>query len=856
MVKGYLKYNDGPVFSAVCNTVLRRLNTIKYQDEMCLVTAANEFLYLVSAKTGEIKLHIGHPDGIKSAVVTEVEVIQSIDTILIGYSNGDISIYNLKSKSQSMFQKHENSIERMIFWDKELFNWVVSYSNDKRVIIWDLKSAEEVYEIKNHASPVADLVIVGNNLITVGKDGILRQFDLKSGMLKQIQMTNKNELTIGLVMVIPSDEAPLQYLLLAAVDDLIMYEYKDDKIGETPHIIAREVFTKILQIEIISKTLLVLTSSGVLESYKIMDKAEASKKYKRKVKRGVKDLQPEDEYLSNPSNYVSSFKNMTVEKDCKSFALLKSKSGSVLYTSSFANVISLHRVEELEVSGKLKDFAFGHLNPINWGIISSTDEFLITGSLDSIIVWESFNCSIVKRLDLQNSTSAIYLPGDKLIAIGTAKGELIIFNIDTSEMFTPIQIEDNKGKRVSVNHIKLLETSSKTVNLGVVCSDSTFRKFKLIKTVSGEFGFEQVAMTSVADEPLKIEYLPTLNKIILSFMDNSLRSYFNDERTKEDVQYYGHSLQVTDFAVSSDEYILASVSRDKSLRIWDIKFGNCRRIINSVHLGGATCIQIVKDTHYAFTGGRENQAKFWDLDTFELIMAFEGPMGADIRGLVVSKIGDLFFTLGKNKTIRKYVQTKDQVFASEYKDEQEEKGLYIAGVGAEDKPEEGGVVEKKVESLKTAENYMDLIERIEKEHNETYLAYEEDLLLGKKRQTLVFEELDDMNPAEYVLKKLSQIPRHRLDSVFTFFHFNSFKVLLNYVRHALQNRIHIDLCLYIVKFMMNRQHTNIFKGEGTPQTLAKCVELLKIIYDEKVERERYLNEGLSVLVKETGYYTS
>lgn len=35
----------------------------------------------------------------------------------------------------------------------------------------------------------------------------------------------------------------------------------------------------------------------------------------------------------------------------------------------------------------------------------------------------------------------------------------------------------------------------------------------------------------------------------------------------------------------------------------------------------------MKNTHYAISSGKDNFVKFWDLDTFELIMRFESEMG-------------------------------------------------------------------------------------------------------------------------------------------------------------------------------------------------------------------------------------
>ena len=120
---------------------------------------------------------------------------------------------------------------------------------------------------------------------------------------------------------------------------------------------------------------------------------------------------------------------------------------------------------------------------------------------------------------------------------------------------------------------------------------------------------------------------------------------------------------------------MASVSNDKTIRVWDTDFGNCRRIINKAHEIGIHKIVLLKDTHYALTCGKDNFVKFWDLDTFELAMRFEAEMGNNIKALAVGKIGDVFFSGGNNKCIRGYQQTKEQVFAIEMKEQLEEEQM-------------------------------------------------------------------------------------------------------------------------------------------------------------------------------------
>lgn len=79
---------------------------------------------------------------------------------------------------------------------------------------------------------------------------------------------------------------------------------------------------------------------------------------------------------------------------------------------------------------------------------------------------------------------------------------------------------------------------------------------------------------------------------MVSMMDNSIKCLFA-ENFKEKVSFYGHALPIVDFDISNDDYVLASISADKSIRVWDTKFGNCRRIINKAHDKGVYQIRIL-----------------------------------------------------------------------------------------------------------------------------------------------------------------------------------------------------------------------------------------------------------------------
>lgn len=120
----------------------------------------------------------------------------------------------------------------------------------------------------------------------------------------------------------------------------------------------------------------------------------------------------------------------------------------------------------------------------------------------------------------------------------------------------------------------------------------------------------------------------------------------------------------------------------------------------------------MKDTHYAITSGKDNYVKFWDLDSFEMVMRFECEMGKQIRALAFSSIGDFFVCAGVNKTIRLFQQTKDQIFAVELQNKIKEEHLLEEFQNPNMNNE---AMKKKHENMNQAEYLMDLIEGIEKD---------------------------------------------------------------------------------------------------------------------------------------------
>ncbi len=52
------------------------------------------------------------------------------------------------------------------------------------------------------------------------------------------------------------------------------------------------------------------------------------------------------------------------------------------------------------------------------------------------------------------------------------------------------------------------------------------------------------------------------SRILVSFFDNTMKLFYNDDnrKIKEKITFYGHALPITDFDISDDDYVLATVS--------------------------------------------------------------------------------------------------------------------------------------------------------------------------------------------------------------------------------------------------------------------------------------------------------
>uniref|UniRef100_A0A7S3JVN2 Anaphase-promoting complex subunit 4 WD40 domain-containing protein n=1 Tax=Aureoumbra lagunensis TaxID=44058 RepID=A0A7S3JVN2_9STRA len=123
----------------------------------------------------------------------------------------------------------------------------------------------------------------------------------------------------------------------------------------------------------------------------------------------------------------------------------------------------------------------------------------------------------------------------------------------------------------------------------------------------------------------------------------------------------GHQEAV--IAICGEETILASASRDKTLRIWDCQTGDCIQVIKCE----STILSLSLSNGKVAGGGIDYIARVWNVENGEQMCIFVGHKGW-IRGVVLRPDGTLI-TASQDKTARLWSATGEMIDMQKHTDE-------------------------------------------------------------------------------------------------------------------------------------------------------------------------------------------
>jgi U3 small nucleolar RNA-associated protein 12 len=556
---------------------------------------------------------------------------------------------------------------------------LISTSRDTSIKIWDLESqycAQSIMEANQKIYSFitfANLLITGSNSssLRVYKLGLKSQTDENSNFTyyKYAEYVGSFEKSDGERVVEISFDGQSNKFIVCSSDSIEVFKINNE----------REIYKKLLR---------AAKKQSRKRNRDEVDDEDTSKVTvnKEKVKEQVVDGNFEVRYLFSSVHYFNS------PQKVRSTCLILRKKDSLILTALHSNdiiVYSFTHNEDTKVSENKKLFNIGHnchRGALRCVTMADNDTIFVTSSMDTVKVWnadtsqdQSEGRVCTKSIECKNVISLLLLPPNKHILLGTKTGELYLYAIASNECIQTISAHKAEIWGMDIHMSPMTNDNDILVCTG--SADKTLKFWSLDLVEDEESKTTQLQLSNVeeietTDEVMGVKFSPDGRFICFSLLDSTIKICYVDTK-KLFLSLYGHSLPILSFDISSDSTLLASASADKNVKLWGMDFGDCHKSI-FCHDDSITTVKFVKDTHYFFTGSKDNTVKYYDGDTFDEIQVFEQSFG-NVWALTLSYIGDQLITVGADSSIRVYKQTNQQLFLQEERERRLEKMMLDEG---------------------------------------------------------------------------------------------------------------------------------------------------------------------------------
>ena len=336
----------------------------------------------------------------------------------------------------------------------------------------------------------------------------------------------------------------------------------------------------------------------------------------------------------------------------------------------------------------------GHRADIRALALSSDDRMLASASNGGLKIWNVRTRSCIRTFECGYALCCSFLPGDKVVVVGTKSGELELFDIASAAMLNTVKAHEGAIWTLHVH------PDGRSVVSGSADKSAKFWNFEVVqeeipgtRRTSPRLKLVQKRTLKVSDDILSLKFSPDSRLLAVALLDNTVKVFFNDS-LKLFLNLYGHKLPVLNMDISFDSKLIVTCSADKNVRLWGLDFGDCHKAFFA-HQDSILQVAFVPHNqggngHHFFSSSKDRTIKYWDGDKFEQIQRLDGHHG-EIWALVVSRTGDFVVSASHDKSIRVWEQSDEQIFLEEEKEKELEE-LYESTLATslEREPDEDG----------------------------------------------------------------------------------------------------------------------------------------------------------------------
>ena len=816
-------------------------------------------------KTSALLSRFHDSDNRSNAEVTALtQCAAQPDLIAAGYGDGSIRVWDtLTGQVVVRFDGHRSAVTVLKF--DAVGERIASGSRDTDIIVWDLLAEKALFRLRGHKDQITGLALLRtstddgqsneNYLLSVSKDALVKVWDLQNPhcIETHVAQTNGECWALGLSpdgdgCITAGNDGELKVWridleTLANLDSTAQEGgSKRPEILSSQGILRRQGKDRTISVSFHPRQdyISIHGSEKAVEIWRIRGAEELHRHMQRKRRRrrekaatAGETLQPEpEESIETPDvtdvfvpyvivrtgGKVRSVDWMLTRNSKKELQLLVASTNNQLETYTITTQPSAKSTRDSpEYNRALSLDSPGHRTDIRTLSLSSDDHMLASASNGQLKIWNTKTRSCVRTLECGQGLCSAFLPGDRIVLLGTKGGEVEVWDIGTSTLIETVPAHDGAVWTMAV------QPDGKGVVTGGADKTTRFWRFDVVdeeipgtRRTTQRLNLTRTRELKLGDDILALGFSPDERLLAVSTLDNTVKIFFVDS-LKLFLTLYGHKLPVLDLSISSDSKLIATCSADKNVRIWGLDFGDCHKAFFA-HNDSVMAARFIPhplesdEKHILFSASKDGVVKSWDGDKFEQIQRLEGHKG-EVWALAVSRTGEMVVTASHDKSIRFWEVGDDLVFLEEER-ERELEEMYEGTLAqtldrdAEMEDADDDVANATKQTIATLTHGEKVMEALEHGIEDLQLmqAYERAKRLNPKtavpQRNPLFLALGNVSAEEHVLASLLRIPASALHDALLVIPFTTLPTLFTFLAIFLRKRMHPELSWRVTYFLL------------------------------------------------------
>ncbi|KAK7542752.1 WD40-repeat-containing domain protein [Phyllosticta citribraziliensis] len=887
MVKSYVKYEHshtfGVVNSATSNAVwVPDAGANRLTGAGHAYVGANEEVLCWDVKKGDL-LSRWHDRACSAQVTAIAQSKTDPDVFAVGYADGSIRVWDSKTSSLLIsFNGHKSAVTHLTFDDSGVR--LASGSKDTDIIVWDLVGEVGLFKLRGHKDQITGLHFLRVNpdengdedemptvtddgpvfLLSTSKDALIKIWDVTSQhcIETHVAQTNGECWALG---VSPDHNGCITAgndgeLKVWAIDQegLRTASKRVDEMADSRFLIDRGTLhrqgkDRTLGIRFHPRLdyIAIHGSEKAVELWRIRSDEEVQKGLARKRKRRKEKLREkgEDVDMTDADDMASAGvadiftpyvivrtggKVRSVEwtgRGSKALQLLVATTNNLLEDYTIPTKEKTKKASKEEPPEYSRQYSVdlpGHRTDVRAMALSSDDRMLASASSGSLKIWNVKTQTCLRTLECGYALCCAFLPGDKIVVVGTKSGELELFDIASSQLVDTVQAHDGAIWTLD------LHPDGKSVVTGSADKTAKFWNFEIVqeeipgtKRTTPKLKLVHSRTLKVNDDILSLCFSADSRLLAVATLDNTVKVFFVDS-LKLFLNLYGHKLPVLNMSISSDSKLIATCSADKNIRLWGLDFGDCHKSFFA-HQDSIMQVAFIPhpvsrdEGHFFFSASKDRAIKTWDGDKFEQIQKLDGHHG-EIWAMAVSRTGDFFVTASHDKSIRVWMQSDEPIFLEEERERELEElyestlatSLDADGEAGEDgeKGEVGAATKQTIATLTAGERIIEALElglvdlEVVGEWKAKRAANPSVNLAPPQRDPL-YMALGGVSAEQHVLNTVAKIPAAQLHDALLVLPFSTLPGLFRFINIWVRRQMNVPLVCRVLFFMLRTHQRQI-----------------------------------------------